>query len=129
MDLFIPILCLAASLVAAPRWLRIAQREHYLPRSVTRFAIRWWSAGQVNLLLAVAAVTASLSAFSLSVMALVTAVIIVIAPLGLTLKGRTSKLAWTRRLRTVAAVFAVLDVVLFLLTAAPALRAALDRHR
>ena len=78
MDLFIPILCLAASLVAAPRWLRIAQREHYLPRSVTRFAIRWWSAGQVNLLLAVAAVTASLSAFSLSVMALVTAVLVVV---------------------------------------------------
>jgi hypothetical protein len=60
----------------------------------------------------VAAVTASLSAFSLSVMALATAVIIVVAPVGLALKGRTSKLAWTRRLRTVAAVFAVLDVAL-----------------
>jgi UDP-N-acetylmuramoyl-tripeptide--D-alanyl-D-alanine ligase len=117
-DLLIPILCLAASLVAAPRWLRIAQREHYLPRSVTRFAIRWWSAGEVNLLLALAALTASLSAFSLSVMALVTAVLTVVAPLGLSLWGRTSKLAWTRRLRTVAAVFVVLDVALFLLTAA-----------
>jgi UDP-N-acetylmuramoyl-tripeptide--D-alanyl-D-alanine ligase len=124
-DLFIPILCLAASLAAAPRWLRIAQREHYHPRSVTRFAIRWWSAGQVNLLLAVAAVTASLSAFSLSVMALVTAGIIVAAPAGLTLRGRTSALAWTRRLRTVAAVFAVLDVALFLLAAATPTSAAL----
>ncbi len=125
MNLFISILCLAASLVAAPRWLRIAQREHYHPRSVTRFAIRWWSAGQVNLLLAVAAVTASLSAFSLSVMALVTAGIIVAAPAGLTLRGRTSALAWTRRLRTVAAVFAVLDVALFLLAAATPTSAAL----
>ncbi len=125
MDLFIPILCLAASLAAAPRWLRIAQREHYLPRSVTRFAVRWWNAGQVNLLLAVGAVTASLSAFSLSVMALVTAVIIVVAPVGLTLRGRTSPLAWTRRLRTVAAVFAVLDVGLFLLAAATPRSAAL----
>src|SRR5215471_11451673 len=102
MSFVIPLLCLAASLVAAPRWLRIAQREHYLFRSVTRFAIRWWSAGQVNLLLAVAVVTASLSAFSLSVMALISAVIIVVAPLGLSLRGRTSKLAWTRRLRTTA---------------------------
>jgi UDP-N-acetylmuramoyl-tripeptide--D-alanyl-D-alanine ligase len=96
-----------------------------LPRSVSRFAIRWWSAGQVNLLLAVGAVTASLSAFSLSVMGLITAVIIVVAPIGLSLRGRTSKLAWTRRLRTTAAIFVVLDVVLFLLTAATPTSAAL----
>src|SRR5205807_9275761 len=114
-----------ASLAAAPRWLRIAQREHYLPRSVTRFAVRWWSAGQVNLLLAVAAVTASLSAFSLSIMALITAAIIVVAPVGLTLRGRTSPLAWTRRLRTTAGVFTVLDVALFLLAAAAPNSAAL----
>jgi UDP-N-acetylmuramoyl-tripeptide--D-alanyl-D-alanine ligase len=27
------------------RWLRVAQREHYIPGSVTRFAIRWWRVG------------------------------------------------------------------------------------
>ena len=40
---------LAASLIAAVlsgiRWLRVAQREHYLPGSVVRFARRWWSLG------------------------------------------------------------------------------------
>jgi UDP-N-acetylmuramoyl-tripeptide--D-alanyl-D-alanine ligase len=125
MSFVIPLLCLAASAVAAPRWLRIAQREHYLPRSVTRFAIRWWSTGQVNLLLAAGAVTAALSAFSFSVMALVTAGIIVVAPIGLALRGRTSPLAWTRRLRTVAAVFGVLDAVLFVLAGAAPSGAAL----
>jgi hypothetical protein len=50
-DLFIPILLPRRLAGGRPRWLRIAQREHYLPASVTRFAIRWWSAGQVNLLL------------------------------------------------------------------------------
>ncbi len=125
MDLTIPILCLVASLVTAPRWLRIAQREHYLPRSVTRFAIRWWSTGQTNLLLAAAAVTASLSAFTLSVMGLITAAIVVGAPIGLGLRGRTSKLAWTRRLRTTGAVFVVLDVALFLLTSTTDTSAAL----
>src|SRR5262245_65302210 len=125
MSFVIPLLCLAASVVAAPRWLRIAQREHYLPRSVTRFAIRWWSTGQVNLLLALGAVTAALSAFSLSVMALVTAVVIVVGPSGLALRGRTSPLAWTRRLRTVAAVFGVIDVVLFGLAGAAPSGAAL----
>jgi UDP-N-acetylmuramoyl-tripeptide--D-alanyl-D-alanine ligase len=116
MSFVIPVLCLIASLVSAPRWLRIAQREHYLPRSVTRFAIRWWSAGPLNIALAVAAVTGSLSAFSLSAMGLVTAGIIVAAPLGLGIKGRTSPLRWTRRLRTTAAVAGVLDVALFLVT-------------
>ena len=125
MSFVIPLLCLAASVVAAPRWLRIAQREHYLPRSVTRFAIRWWSTGQVNLLLAVGAVTAALSAFSLSVMALVTAIVIVVGPSGLALRGRTSPLAWTRRLRTVAAVFGVIDVALFVLAGAAPSGAAL----
>jgi UDP-N-acetylmuramoyl-tripeptide--D-alanyl-D-alanine ligase len=27
------------------RWLRVAQREHYIPGSVTRFAARWWRVG------------------------------------------------------------------------------------
>ena len=27
---------------AGARWLRVAQREHYLPGSTTRFAWRWW---------------------------------------------------------------------------------------
>ena len=30
-------LALAAAIVGAPRWLRIAQREHYIAGSVTRF--------------------------------------------------------------------------------------------
>ena len=125
MGFIIPLLCLAASAVTAPKWLRIAQREHYLPRSVTRFAIRWWSTGQVNLLFAAGAVTAALSAFSLSVMALVTAIIVIVAPVGLSLRGRTSKLAWTRRLRTTAAVFGALDVALFVLAGAATSGAAL----
>ena len=73
--------------------------------------------------------TASLSAFSLSVMALATAAVIVVAPRSAsTLKGRTSTLAWTRRLRTVAAVLAVLDVALFLLAAATPTSAAAGRR-
>src|SRR2546423_11538811 len=93
MSFVIPLLCLAACVVSAPRWLRIAQREHYLPRSVTRFAIRWWSTGQVNLLLAAGAVTAALRPFSLSVMALVTAVGIGGGPSALVTRGRPRPLA------------------------------------
>ena len=31
--------------LAGPRWLRVAQREHYLVDAVSRFALRWWTAG------------------------------------------------------------------------------------
>ncbi len=35
--------------LAGPRWLRVAQREHYLVDAVSRFALRWWTSGPVNL--------------------------------------------------------------------------------
>ncbi len=42
-------ICGVASIPAGLRWLRIAQREHYLPPSVSRFAWRWWTNGSSNL--------------------------------------------------------------------------------
>ena len=67
------------ALVDGLRWLRVAQREHYLAGSVTRFALRWkWVA------------------------------------LGLSVRGRTSKLAWTRRLRVLAAVALFIHVGIIL---------------
>ena len=37
---------------AGLRWLRVAQREHYLPGAPIRFALRWWSSEPINLVLA-----------------------------------------------------------------------------
>ena len=75
-DLVFAALLTALGVVNGLRWLRVAQREHYLPWSVTRFAMRWRIIG-----------------------------------IGLSVKGRTSKLAWTRRLRVLAAVTGVLYLV------------------
>ena len=103
---------LLAGVLASARWLRVAQREHYLAPSTSRFAVRWWRLGWQNrmlLLLAVAAAGASLVAPSA---AAATAVIVAVGPLGLSLRGRTSVLAWTRRLRTVAAAVALVAVVM-----------------
>jgi UDP-N-acetylmuramoyl-tripeptide--D-alanyl-D-alanine ligase len=47
----------------------------------------------------------------------VVAAVTVVAPFGLGLRGRTSKLAWTRRLKTLAAVAGALDAALFALAA------------
>lgn len=68
---------LVGAALDALRWLRVAQREHYIPGSVTRFALRWKWLG-----------------------------------IGLSLRGRTSKLVWTRRVRLLAAVAAALHLVL-----------------
>ena len=71
------VILLPGAVVNGLRWLRVAQREHYLPGTTAKFAWRWrWHAA------------------------------------GLGVRGRTSKLAWTRRMKLLAAVAGVLQVVL-----------------
>jgi UDP-N-acetylmuramoyl-tripeptide--D-alanyl-D-alanine ligase len=103
---------MAATGVAAVRWLRVAQREHYLPGSATRFALRWWRLGTVNDLLWAAAVIGTGFSVTTPAAGLGSAAVVAIGPLGLGLRGRTSKLAWTRRLKTLAVVYATIDLVI-----------------
>jgi UDP-N-acetylmuramoyl-tripeptide--D-alanyl-D-alanine ligase len=99
---------LGATALAGIRWLRVAQREHYLPRSVTRFARRWWSLGPNRLLGAAAVIGLVAAAFDVTPAGLVAAAAVACGPFGLTLRGRTAKLVWTRRLRTLACVAAAM---------------------
>jgi UDP-N-acetylmuramoyl-tripeptide--D-alanyl-D-alanine ligase len=102
--------CVAAS--GVPRWLRVAQREHYLPGSVTRFWVRWLGAGPANVVLGSLVLALAVVGIFVSPALLACAVAVVVWPIGLPIRGRTSKLALTRRLRTLAVVvFALLAVV------------------
>ncbi len=93
--------CAVASVPSGLRWLRVAQREHYLPRSVTRFAIRWWTTRTVNLVLAAIAITGLVgTVFDVRFGFLVAAA--QIGPVGLSVTGETSPLAWTSRMKRVA---------------------------
>ncbi len=103
--------CLLACAPAGLRWLRVAQREHYLAGSVTRFAARWWKVTPLNGSLAVVIVAAAVVSVWWPLVGVVAAVGVAAGPVGLSLKGRTSPLAWTRRLRTLALVWAVLEIV------------------
>ena len=103
--------CVAAWVPAGLRWLRVAQREHYLGGSATRFAIRWWRSTGPNAALAVAAIAAALASMAWPIAGVVTAGVVALGPLGLSLRGRTSPLHWTRRLRTLAAAWVVVEVV------------------
>ncbi len=96
-------LCLCALGLAYVRWLRVAQREHYLPGSASRFSYRWWAAGTLNRLLVVAGAAGALASIWYPPTAFVAVIVAAIGPLGLTLRGRTSKLVWTGRLRRLAA--------------------------
>ena len=51
--------CVAACMPAGLRWLRVAQREHYLGGSCARFAVRWWTVTPLNLGLASVALAAA----------------------------------------------------------------------
>ena len=101
-----------AAAAAALRWLRVAQREHYLAGSATRFAMRWWFGQSQNRLLAVAVLVGVVGAFGRPIGAVISAVALLIGPFGLSLLGKApGPVAWTRRLRTLAAAYAVLYLV------------------
>jgi UDP-N-acetylmuramoyl-tripeptide--D-alanyl-D-alanine ligase len=76
---------------------------------VSRFAVRWWSASSLS----ITGVTVAAAGVGLSVQwptsAFATGIVITAGPLGLSLRGRTSPLVWTRRLRTLTAVWAALE--------------------
>jgi UDP-N-acetylmuramoyl-tripeptide--D-alanyl-D-alanine ligase len=96
------------------RWLRVAQAEHYHAGSALRFARRWWTSRPENLALdgmaAVGAVATVLPGPARTIGALLVALVVGCGPVGLSPRGRTSKLAWTRRLRTLAATWGVIEV-------------------
>lgn len=103
--------CAVAVVLSGLRAVRVAQREHYLPGAVTRFAARWWRARAESAALGVLGVLGALAAIAWHWPALVTAAVVAIGPIGLGVRGRTSRLVWTRRCRSVAVLGAALAVV------------------
>jgi UDP-N-acetylmuramoyl-tripeptide--D-alanyl-D-alanine ligase len=106
--------CLAASGLAAVRWLRVAQREHYLAGSCTRFAVRWWWGLGFNRILAAGVAVNLVLAVASPLFALAGAAAIAAGPFGLRLRGTApGPLRWTQRLRTVALVWAAIELLVF----------------
>ena len=103
--------CVAAAVPSGIRWLRVAQREHYLSGSVSRFAGRWWRSTPANAVLAAVMVAALVVTPFWSVAGLAVAGGVALGPLGLSVRGRTSPLTWTRRLRFLALTWAALEVI------------------
>ena len=105
--------CVLASVPSGLRWLRVAQREHYIPGEVTRFAWRWWRTDPANIVVGGAALLgAVLSVFDYRY-GLLVPLVYVVGPIGFSIKGVTSPLAWTPRLRRVAIVSGLILGVLY----------------
>ena len=116
---------LAALIAQGVRWLRVLQREHYEPAAMARFLLRWSTPPVASArvwvgknqrplslsLLSAAAFVVALCLSSLVGCVLATAFYGLVCPSGLSLRGRTSPLVWTRRLRTTSIVAGVLTVV------------------
>jgi UDP-N-acetylmuramoyl-tripeptide--D-alanyl-D-alanine ligase len=94
--------------MAGLRWLRVGQREHYLAGSVTRFARRWWFLSPPAMGLALVAIAATVLTWWWWPAAAVVAVVVGAGPPGLGIRGSTSPLTWTARLRRLAMVVSLL---------------------
>ena len=109
----VPVLSLAGIAVAAVKWLRVAQREHYLAGSIL-FMRRVWITGRPVNVLEEVMLAGALAGYALapdSFWPLVGCLGMVIFPIGLGYRGRTSPLNWTTRLRRTASVGAILLAV------------------
>lgn len=110
MTWLLPVLSLAAIALAAIKWLRVAQREHYLAGSIV-FMRRVWIAGRPVNVLEEVMLAGALAGYALapdSLWPLVGGAGMVVFPIGLGYRGRTSPLNWTARLRRTALVGMVL---------------------
>ena len=106
-----------AAVLAGLRWLRVAQREHYIPGSVTRITSYWIGSSAANALMVLAGASAAAISLWIPWVGLFVFAQVALWPLGLSIRGRTSPLRWTRRLSTLAVVS---GAILVLLTASAA---------
>jgi UDP-N-acetylmuramoyl-tripeptide--D-alanyl-D-alanine ligase len=106
------VVALAATGLGDLRWLRVAQREHYLPGSAIRFALRWWGGFGPNRVLAAAAVAGVVLSPLSPFFAIAGALAIGAGPLRFPVRATApGPVVWTTRLRTVAAVVGAVQVV------------------
>ncbi|MCW2544084.1 MAG: hypothetical protein JWM40_1636 [Frankiales bacterium] len=109
MTIAITVLCLACTLAGAPRWLRVAQREHYLPGSVTWTDQLWFTRFRFSAFQWLPVLALFLLGMTVSPWFYVaTAAAAQVGPVGLSYRGRTAKLVWTPRVRRLSIVMVLI---------------------
>ena len=83
------------------RWSRIAQREHYIPGSVSKFYLRWIKLKKINYLILLILLIFIFLSLLYELASLVVILLVLIFPYGLTYKTRTSDIEITWRLKRI----------------------------
>ena len=91
----------AGSLFNSIKWGRFAQREHYLPGSVTKFYFRWVRTRFTNKLLLFLSLILFVISLWLYYIPLLVVLITVFSPIGIDFKPRTGDVIITERLKRV----------------------------
>lgn len=103
--------CLVGVGYANLRWWRVAQREHYHSGAASVFSRRWTMVSPLNTLLRFI----GLGGLLLSPISFLGGILVgavgIVGPFGLSVKGRTAKLVWTRRMKTLAGITVVLQAI------------------
>ena len=105
--------CAAISIPSAMRWLRVAQREHYLPGEVGKSRRRWVSASFINKVLEAVAGVGLVGTLVDTRWGFLVAVA-QLGPIGLSVRGKTSPLTWTARLKRLALVTGFTIAVIYI---------------
>ncbi|UYN83783.1 MAG: hypothetical protein KIT89_00620 [Microcella sp.] len=99
------VVALVAAVPIAARWLRVAQREHYVPGSVSRMAWLWVMREPFTAVILVLVIGATYAAVLSGVpplgpyWSLVSLLLLALVPLGLPVRGRSAKFAITARVK------------------------------
>jgi UDP-N-acetylmuramoyl-tripeptide--D-alanyl-D-alanine ligase len=113
-SLFTILFGVIAAVPIAARWLRVAQREHYIAPWVTRLALLWLTVRPINLIIAILAAALGLLALYPDFAGIAASAIVIAAflPYGLGIRGTSAKLAWTDRLKRLLVLWIVLVAVI-----------------
>ncbi|WP_298344431.1 Mur ligase family protein [Ferrimicrobium sp.] len=106
----------------AVKWVRVAQREHYLPGRIGGFFALWFRASFINQALLVVGLILLVGSFVHSfgtdvhlVLAALLVLCLLATPVGLGFRGRTSKLALTSRMKRLLVTVGVIDALVTLI--------------
>ena len=111
---------IAASIPIAARWLRVAQREHYVPGSVSTMAWLWVRREPATAALLAVAISVIYVAVLSGVpplgpyWSMVAIVLLALLPLGLSVRGHSAKFAVTNRVKRLMACWIAVHIVVTL---------------
>ena len=89
------------SLINSAKWSRLAQREHYIGGSVTKFYFRWVKSKTSNYILFILLLISGFISLWLAYFPALVLILSTFTPIGLTFSSRTSEIVKTERLSRV----------------------------